>query len=91
MRRLRRGLADESAKEAKKLKKHLTNAAGCGKITNVPPKGRVPCKLNNVTNEKHQTDAFLMECRRKRGCRPGFSQLPGTATKFMKLRLVSVK
>ncbi len=43
----------------KKAKKHLTNAAGCGKITNVPPKRRVPCKLNNVTNEKHQNRAAL--------------------------------
>ena len=24
-----------------------------------PPMRRVPCKLNNVTNEKHQTEQFL--------------------------------
>ena len=27
-------------------------------ITNVPQAGRVPCKLNNERNEKHQTGAL---------------------------------
>ena len=42
----------------KSRKKYLTNDLECAKIANVPPlrrAGRVPCKLNNVTNEKHQS------------------------------------
>ena len=38
-------------------KKVLTNAKRCGNIYNVPRLGRVPCKLNNERNEKHQTGA----------------------------------
>ena len=38
-------------------KKYLTNRSECAKIANVPPLERVPCKLNNVTNETHQTEA----------------------------------
>ncbi len=44
----------------KSRKKYLTNGRACGKIVNVPRQsgaGRVPCKLNNVTNEKHQSSA----------------------------------
>ena len=32
---------------------------------NVPPMRRVPCKLNNVTNEKHQTEAVLKNCNQE--------------------------
>ena len=47
-----------ASKVLKKLwKKYLTSSKKCGKIKNVPPprRRRVPCKLNNVTNEKHQS------------------------------------
>ena len=40
------------------VKKVLTNAKRCGNIYNVPRLGRVPCKLNNERNEKHQTGAL---------------------------------
>ena len=36
----------------------MTNGRTSAKIANVPPLERVPCKLNNVTNEKHQTEAL---------------------------------
>ena len=45
-------------------KKHLTKAERRGKIAYVPPlrrAGRVPCKLNNVTNEKHQSSLSVMD------------------------------
>ena len=70
----------------KTWKKFLTNAERCGKIATVPPMRRAPCKLNNVTNEKHQTETFLVECRR-RGCRLGFSQLPNQATKVFEAEI----
>ena len=82
--------AARTKKFEKTWKKFLTNASGCAKIATVPPMRRAPCKLNNVTNEKHQTETFLVECRRK-GCQPGFSQLPGMATKFLKLVWASIK
>ena len=54
--------ANESAEKLrKKLKKYLTNRNESARINDVPPlrrTGRVPCKLNNVTNEKHQSSAF---------------------------------
>ena len=40
--------------------------------------GRVPCKLNNVTNEKHQS-SMSEEDMDMISCEPGFSQLPGLA------------
>ena len=83
--RLSQAESSDESRERKKFektwKKFLTNARECAKIVTVPPMRRAPCKLNNVTNEKHQTETFLVECRRK-GCRPGFSQLPGAVTRF---------
>ena len=38
----------------KTLKKLLTRSKRCGKITPAAAKRCVPCKLNNVTNTKHQ-------------------------------------
>ena len=49
----------------KSRKKYLTNSREYGKIVNVPRQsgaGRVPCKLNNVTNEKHQSSASGDRC-----------------------------
>ena len=37
-------------------KKFLTNRMKASIIAMFRRTGRVPCKLNNVTNEKHQTD-----------------------------------
>ena len=37
-------------------KKCLTNRDERARIANVPPMRRVPCKLNNVTKRKHQTE-----------------------------------
>ena len=74
-------------KDLKKIrKKFLTKARGCAKIATVPPMRRAPCKLNNVTNEKHQTETFLVECRR-RSCRLGFSQLPNLVTKVFEAEI----
>ena len=43
-------------KSLKKLeKKFLTNRIVSDILNNVPLMRRVPCKLNNETNEKHQT------------------------------------
>ena len=43
--------------EMKKIsKKCLTNRDERARIANVPPMRRVPCKLNNVTKRKHQTE-----------------------------------
>ena len=42
----------------KKGKMCLTNGFDGGSIQNVPPKWRVPCKLNNETNEKHRKVAL---------------------------------
>ena len=78
--------AARTKKFEKTWKKFLTNASGCAKIVTVPPMRRAPCKLNNVTNEKHQTETFLVECRR-RGCRLGFSQLPNQATKVFEAEI----
>ena len=51
-------------------KKVLTNAKRCGNIYNVPRLGRVPCKLNDERNEKHQTGA--QKCATKK-----LAQVPG--------------
>ena len=40
-------------------KKCLTNRDERARIANVPPMRRVPCKLNNVTKRKHQTELEL--------------------------------
>ena len=71
----------------KSRKKYLTKLRSCGKIVNVPRQsgaGRVPCKLNNVTNEKHQSSTSLMRCGHD-SCEPGFSQLPGLRQTILKL------
>ena len=34
----------------------MTNGDERVRIANVPPMRRVPCKLNNVTKRKHQTE-----------------------------------
>ena len=39
---------------------------------------RVPCKLNNVTKRKHQTEMVLRN--HNQSCEAGFSQLPGLVT-----------
>ena len=76
----------------KSRKKYLTNRKTCGKIVNVPRQsqersgaGRVPCKLNNVTNEKHQS-SMSEEDMDMISCKPGFSQLPGLRQNGLKLR-----
>ena len=38
-------------------KNKLTRWKACANIMTVPRLGRVPCKLNNERNEKHQTGA----------------------------------
>ena len=45
---------------------------------------RVPCKLNNVTKRKHQTEAVLMN-RNQEVARLGLSQLLSLVTIKMKL------
>ena len=52
----------KSLKKARK--KFLTKRAECGKIKTRRTKRRVPCKLNNVTNEKHQIWIWLFEDKR---------------------------
>ena len=41
-------------------KKCLTNRDERARIENVPPTRRVPCKLNNVTKRKHQTELLAV-------------------------------
>ena len=43
----------------KTLKKVLDKRDEVWYSSKAPPMRRVPCKLNNVTNEKHQTEQFL--------------------------------
>ena len=42
----------------KTLKKVLDKRNEIWYSDKAPPMRRVPCKLNNVTNEKHQTEQF---------------------------------
>ena len=42
----------------KTLKKVLDKRNEVWYSSKAPPMRRVPCKLNNVTNEKHQTEQF---------------------------------
>ena len=52
--------ADERTKEFEKTrKKFLTKRTRCGRIKTRRLERRVPCKLNNVTNEKHQIRIWL--------------------------------
>jgi hypothetical protein len=54
------GPGRQARKEKKKIsKKCLTNRDERARIANVPPVRRVPCKLNNVTKRKHQTELEL--------------------------------
>ena len=47
--------------EMKKIsKKCLTNGDERVRIANVPLMRRVPCKLNNVTKRKHQTELLVV-------------------------------
>ena len=41
-------------------KKGLTSRGERARIANVPPMRRVPCKLNNVTKRKHQTELLVV-------------------------------
>ena len=38
----------------------MTNGDEGARIANVPPTRRVPCKLNNVTKRKHQTELSVV-------------------------------
>ena len=52
---------NEGANEIQKnFKKCLTNRDERARIANVPPMRRVPCKLNNVTKRKHQTELLVV-------------------------------
>ncbi len=49
-----------SEKELEKSSKRgLTKAKRCGKIIPAAEERRVPCKLNNVTNTKHQKEMVV--------------------------------
>ena len=69
----------------KKLwKKYLTNEMKFGMISKLRRMRRVPCKLNNVTKRKHQTEQFFMNWTKKLPS-TRLSQLRGTVTIKMKL------
>ena len=56
-----RDLKKRVRNEMKKIsKKCLTNRDERARIANVPPMRRVPCKLNNVTKRKHQTELLAV-------------------------------
>ena len=61
--------------------------------SNVPPEGRAPCKLNNVTKRKHQTERWTVRNHRKaaKSCRTWFSQLLGLAAKNEAMTNSSIK
>ena len=65
--------AESAEKTWKKLKLVLDMADITQYNKTVPQAGRVPCKLNNERNEKHQTGA--LKSATKLG-EAGFSQLP---------------
>ena len=57
-----RDLKKRVRNEMKKIsKKCLTNRDERARIANVPPMRRVPCKLNNVTKRKHQTELLAVK------------------------------
>ena len=57
-----RDLKKRVRNEMKKIsKKCLTNRDERARIANVPPMRRVPCKLNNVTKRKHQTEFLAVK------------------------------
>ena len=60
-------------------KKCLTNEMKFAIIATFRRKRRVPCKLNNVTKRKHQTETVLRDCNQE-VARLGLSQLPSLVT-----------
>ena len=50
---------DKRIASRKTLKKVLDKRDEVWYSSKAPPMRRVPCKLNNVTNEKHQTEQFI--------------------------------
>ena len=59
--KLKKLLPIQSGPDVKKLsKKFLTNGMKSCIIAMFRRKRRVPCKLNNVTKRKHQTERFLV-------------------------------
>ena len=54
--RRRASRAGTEKRVEKNLKKCLTKAGQCGKIIPAAAERCAPCKLNNVTNTKHQKD-----------------------------------
>ena len=50
---------DKRIARRKTLKKVLDKRDEVWYSSKAPPMRRVPCKLNNVTNEKHQTEQFI--------------------------------
>lgn len=55
-----RDLNSGSEEIQKNFKKGLTSGDERARIANVPPMRRVPCKLNNVTKRKHQTELLVV-------------------------------
>ena len=55
-----RDLNSGSEEIQKNFKKGLTSRDERARIANVPPMRRVPCKLNNVTKRKHQTELLVV-------------------------------
>ena len=52
--------------------------------------GRAPCKLNNVTNEKHQS-SMSEEDMDNESCGPGLVNYPVPWQEFLKLDRASIK
>ena len=65
----------KNGSDVKKLwKKFLTNEMKFSIIAMIRRERRVPCKLNNVTKRKHQTDAWMVRDHQEsepRGSKPG--------------------
>ena len=57
--------SDANEKILKKDKKVVDKWSLICYHSNVPPKWRVPCKLNNVTKRKHQTETAFMSCNQE--------------------------
>ena len=73
------GRRKKSKRNEKKLNFLLTNISGYDKIamfrSSERTKERVPCKLNNERNEKHQTE-HIERCALNELGEAGLSQLP---------------
>ena len=63
LKKLLRYWADRTSKNF--WKKFLTNGMKFGRIAMFRRIRRVPCKLNNVTKRKHQTDSFRKKFRKR--------------------------